>query len=172
MKLSLQPLVKPNRTDELDGIKLGGKKMKKVLRLTIMAALVIIVCLPSCKKEETDASKLILGRWTITSGNLWGETISDFRNETWEFKGNGSFYGALNAEEGKFVDYVDCNYTLTNNKLQFKGGDFDSGEWLIRRFELVIDNISITTLEVSGNCICDDEEGGTFTVPASFKLTK
>ena len=138
----------------------------------LMAAFVVIVCLPSCKKEETDASKLILGNWTITSGYMYGETISDFTNETWEFKENGKFHGAINAEEGKGVDYFDCNYTLIDNKLEFSGGDFDSGEWYLLKFELVVDKIMSTTLEVSGNCVCDDEEGGSFMEPVSFKLKK
>ena len=145
--------------------------MKKVLRLTILAAFVVIVCLASCKKEETDASKLIMGKWTITSGYMWGETLSEFANETWEFKENGSFHGALNADHG-YVDYVDCKYTIDGNKLTLSGGDFEDGGWLILSFELVVDNISSTTLEVSGNCVCDDEEGGTFLEPVSFKLKK
>ena len=138
----------------------------------LMAAFVVIVCLPSCKKEETDASKLIPGNWTITSGYMYGETISDFTNETWEFKENGKFYGALSADEGKGADYFDCNYTLIDNKLEFSGGDFDSGDWYLLKFELVVDKITSTTLEVSGNCVCDDEEGGTFMEPVSFKLKK
>lgn len=146
--------------------------MKKALHLVFMATVLVIACLPSCKKEETDPNKLILGNWTIISGSMWGGTITDFTNEIWEFKNDGSFYGALDAEEGKGAYYIVCNYTLNNNKLQFRGGDFDSGEWYILGFEFVVNNISSTTLEVSGNCICEDEDGGTFSIPASFKLTK
>lgn len=153
------------------GYNRAKKEMKKVSRLMILAAFVVIASLSSCKKEETDASKLILGKWTITSGSMWGETLSEFVNETWEFKETGNFHGALNADKGN-VDYFDCNYTLIDNKLQFKGGDFDSGEWVILGFELVVDKISSTTLEVSGNCVCDDEEGGTVLEPVSFKLKK
>ena len=145
--------------------------MKKVLRLTILAAFVVIASLSSCKKEETDASKLIMGKWTITSGYMWGETLSEFANETWEFKENGSFHGALNADHGD-VDYFDCKYAVDGSKLTLSGGDFDDGGWLILRFELVVDKISSTTMEVSGNCVCDDEEGGTILEPVSFKLKK
>ena len=153
------------------GYNRAKKKMRKTIFLCLAMAVAMII-MPSCKKDK-DASEQIQGKWTLTEGAMFGDIISDFVGETWEFKNNGKFTGALDGEEGKGVEYTDCNYTLDGNNLTLSGGDFNDDDWAIIRAELVINEISSKVLEVSGNLIGEGEDDGTtFKIPVSYKLKK
>ena len=95
--------------------------MKKVLRLTIMAALVILICLPSCSKPE----KQIIGKWKIISAKFDGYKDERAGGEVWTFKDNGKFSGYISY--GKNNGYeIDCNWYIDGNELMLKGGDLEA----------------------------------------------
>lgn len=114
------------KTDESDGIELGKEKMKKVLRLSFMAALVILMCLPSCTKPE----KQIIGKWKITYAKVDGYKIEEAKGETWAFKDNGKFSGYLcfPGKKGDAGGDIDCNWFIDGNELVLKGGDLEVSE--------------------------------------------
>lgn len=97
--------------------------MKKVLHLTILAALVVLICLPSCKKPE----KQIIGKWKITYAKVDGYNDGDAKGEVWTFKENGKFNGYLSFGKKDYDMYFDCNWSIEGNELVLKGGDLDFG---------------------------------------------
>lgn len=99
--------------------------MKKVLRLTFMAAMVILMCLPSCTKPE----KQIVGKWKITYAKVDGYKVEEAKGETWTFKDNGKFSGYISTgEKAGGGGYIDCNWFIDGNELVLKGGDLEASE--------------------------------------------
>ena len=102
------------------------QEMRKVLQLTVMAALVILMCLPSCTKPE----KQILGKWKITYAKVDGYKIEEAKGETWTFKDNGKFSGYMyfgGKKAGGGGD-IECNWFIDGNELVLKGGDLEASE--------------------------------------------
>ena len=90
------------KTDVPDGIELGVKKMKKFVRMILLAAIAMTMCLSSCTKKP---EKLIVGKWKVVSARCsdnnvkpWViEAIGNDKGETWTFKENGTFVGFMNV---------------------------------------------------------------------------
>ena len=143
--------------------------MKKALRLTIMAALVVLICLPSCTKPE----KQIIGKWKITSAKVNGYKDDDAKGEVWTFKDNGKFSGYLSL---KGETYFDCNWAIDGNELVLKGGDLEeSGSgW---SYEVVItldiEQLDKNNLVVSGKMkeeYYEDGEYETYSENVAYEL--
>ena len=146
--------------------------MKKALRLTIMAALVVLICLPSCTKPE----KQIIGKWKITSAKVDGYKDDDAKGEVWTFKDNGKFSGYLSFGKKSDDLYFDCNWAIDGNELVLKGGDLEeSGSgW---SYEVVItldiDQLDKNNLVVSGKMkeeYYEDGEYETYSENVAYEL--
>ena len=101
--------------------------MKKALRLTFLAALAILICLPSCTKPE----KQIVGKWKITYAKVDGYKVEEAKGETWTFKDNGKFSGFMcfgRKKAGDVGKNIDCNWFIDGNELVLKGGDLEFSE--------------------------------------------
>ena len=92
--------------------------MKKTLRLALMVALVILMCLPSCTKPE----KQIVGKWKIVYAKTDGYKDEEAEGELWVFKDNGRFRGYLGPDGDEDVY---CNWLIEGNELVLKGGDLE-----------------------------------------------
>ena len=131
------------------------KKMKKVLRLSLMAALVIMMCLSSCTKPE----KQIVGKWKITYAKEDGYNDKNAVGEIWTFKENGTFNGYL-------VDLGDvtAKWSIDGNELTIKGGDLEYSEsgsgWTDTEemvYTLDIEQLDKNNLVVSGKVKLKEE---------------
>lgn len=145
--------------------------MKKALRLTIMAALVVLICLPSCTKPE----KQIIGKWKITYAKADGYNDGDAKGEVWTFKENGKFNGYISW--GKKDDsYVDCNWYVDGNELVLKGGDLEvSGYGWSETVVLTLDieQLDKNNLVVSGKMkdeYYEDGEYDTYSSNVAYEL--
>ena len=97
--------------------------MKKALHLTLLAALLVLICLPSCTKPE----KQIIGKWKITYAKVDGYKDEDAEGEVWTFKDNGKFSGYISlGKKSRFE--CDCNWFIEGNELILKGGDLSASE--------------------------------------------
>ena len=151
-------------------------KMKKTLRLMLIAAFAVMVCLSSCKKDSStkdddtsstgnnsnssegeNNSNSILGIWEITYfEDIEGCEMNDAIGETWEFKKNGKFRGKLDAGD----EYYQCNWSMNANILKLSGGDLEDSEGIPYEsfdgykyestYELEIKNLTQNNLVVSG----------------------
>ena len=144
-------------------IKTATDDMKKMLRLTLIAAFALLISLPACTKPE----KQIVGKWEMTSLTVQGERLR-CRDAYMTFKDNGSV--RLSGE----IDYEDWDYTskwaMEDDELVIKGGDIDWGEeYYVLRLE--IDELTKETLELSGKMkgYYDDELEENIPVRASFE---
>ena len=146
--------------------------MKKMLRLTIMAALVVLICLPSCTKPE----KQIIGKWKITSAKVDGYKDDDAKGEVWTFKDNGKFNGYISFAGLKGETYFDCNWAIDGNELVLKGGDLEesgsgwSDEVVIT---LDIEQLDKNNLVVSGKMkeeYYEDGEYETYSENVAYEL--
>lgn len=95
-------------------------KMKKALRLALMAALVILMCLPSCTKPE----KQIVGKWKIVYAKIDGFKDEEAEGELWVFKDNGRFRGYLGLDDDDEEEEY-CNWLIDGSELVLKGGDLE-----------------------------------------------
>lgn len=102
------------------GYNRAKKIMKKVLHLTLIAALVILIGFPSCTKSP---EQQIVGKWKITRCKVDGSQDEDAKGEVWTFKENGKFSGYLDED---FND-CECNWYIDGSELILKGGDLDNG---------------------------------------------
>ena len=74
--------------------------MKKVLHFMLVAAVAILICLPSCQKDdELVGVESIVGKWKITSAKIDGTKIEDIIGKVWTFKDNGKFTGCIEADD-------------------------------------------------------------------------
>ena len=117
--------------------------MKRALHLTLSAALIILICLPSCTKPE----KQIVGKWIINYAKFDGYEDEDAEGEVWTFKENGKFRGYMVFDNKKIRSTekeggdIDCNWYIDGNELVLKGGDLEyseSGSGWSSRLEIVI----------------------------------
>ena len=142
-----------------------------MLRLTIMAALAILVFMPSCKKSDDSSDGLmggnngqkILGTWIINYAKVDGYVDDDAEGEYWRFSSGGQFEGYLSFGKKSREDEFMCNWTLDGNKLVLQGGELeDSGDdWSEKIvFTLNIDKLNQDVLVVSGKMKEDWTEGG------------
>ena len=133
-----------------------------------MAALMILICLPSCNKPEQQ----IVGKWKITYTKVDGYNDGDAKGETWTFKENGKFNGYISL--GKKDDmYFDCNWSIDGNELVLKGGDSGSGwsEELV--LTLDIEQLDKNNLVVSGkmkDTYYEDGEYDTYSCNVAYEL--
>lgn len=144
--------------------------MKKVLRFTLLAALAVLICLPSCKKsDDPTPEELVVGRWKITYAKLDGYKDEELEGETWSFKDNGKFSGCLFDED----EEIDCNWVINGKELVLKGGDLEysepdySAEAVIT---LDIEKLDKTDLIVSGKVKIEEVEDG-YHYSDSFKVS-
>ena len=114
--------------------------MKRMLRLTLIAAVAMIMCFSSCTKE-----KKIVGKWKITYAKEDGYNDKNAVSEIWNFKENGSFTGYLSGLEGE----ITCKWIVDGDELTLKGGDMEGSYYEII-YTLDIDEITNKTLVVSG----------------------
>lgn len=141
--------------------------MKKALRLTFMAALLLLIGLSSCTKPE----KQIIGKWKIVSAKFDGYKDEDAKGEVWSFKENGKFSGYLSFGKKSRMD-IDCNWHIDGDELVLSGGDLEFSEsgYGYSYSEEVILTLDIEQLDkkelvVSGKVrdeISGTEDGNTF----------
>lgn len=135
--------------------------MKKSLRMILLAAIAVTMCLSSCTKKP---EKLIVGKWKIVSARCsdnnvkpWViEAISNDKGEVWNFKENGTFIGYMNVlsllEFG--ISDVECDYICDDNMIEGRDGnlrgiiDGDTRYDIVFTFD--IDEISKKELSISG----------------------
>lgn len=113
-----------------------------------MAALMILICLPSCNKPEQQ----IVGKWKITYTKVDGYNDDDAKGETWTFKENGKFNGYISLGKQENM-YFDCNWSIDGNELVLKGGDLEvSGSGWSEELVLTLDieQLDKNNLVVSG----------------------
>ena len=150
--------------------------MKKVLRFTLMAALAILISLPSCKKsDDPKPEDLIVGRWKITYAKIDGYKEEELEDEVWSFKDNGKFTGCLEEED----EEIDCNWILNGNELVLKGGDLEYSEpgYSVEAvITLDIEKLDNKELIVSGKAKVEYYEEGygseTESIKVSYELMK
>lgn len=131
---------------------------------------VALFIMPSCKKDK-DASSLIIGTWEITEGSINNHMVSQYAGETFVFKSDGTFRGALYAEDkggGAGADYTDGTYTISGNTLKI----VEKGAWENEYFEFTIDEISNNKLELTGFWNMISAKYDYYKAPMSFKLKK
>ena len=107
-----------------------------------MAALIIMICLPSCTKPE----KQIVGKWEMISLTVDGDRMS-CRDAYLTFKDKGSvrLSGIIDGEDLDFSS----KWVMDEDELVIKGGDIDFGnEYYILQLE--IDELTKETLELRG----------------------
>lgn len=114
--------------------------------------------------------ELLKGQWTITEMRENGIKIPLATGKTWNFKDNGKFQGWLDEE----YNSIHCDYTYNNDIVTIKGGeleDIEDGEYYGEIvYRLYVDEITETSLELSGQIIELDEEGYE-SVEANLKVT-
>ena len=164
------------------GYNRAKKKMKKILRLSLMAALILMVCLPSCKKNETqisgngtqvsDNKEKIVGKWVISYAEFDGYDDEYVIGDHWKFKEEGKFIGNLafgKKKSNSKYDDIECNWRINGNKLVLEGGDLDDSDsgyddegyyswesnWV---FTLNIKQLDESNLVVSGTAKVDWKE--------------
>ena len=147
--------------------------MKKALRLTIMAALLILITLPSCTKPE----KQIVGKWKITYAKADGYNDTGAKGEIWTFKDNGKFNGYLSfGKKGRDDGYFDCNWSIDGNELVLKGGDLEvSGYGYSEEAVITLDieQLDKNNLVVSGKVKdewSEDGDHGTYSFNVAYEL--
>ena len=144
--------------------------MKKVLRFTLLAALVALICLPSCKKSDDPTFKeLIVGRWEITYAKIDGYKDEELEGETWSFKDNGKFSGCCFDYEYE----IDCNWVINGKELVLKGGDLEYNEPGYSAEAVVtldIEKLDKNDLIVSGKVKIEEVEDG-YHENDSFKVS-
>lgn len=145
--------------------------MKKALRLTLLAALMVLICLPSCTKPE----KQIIGKWKITYAKVDGYNDGEAKGEVWTFKENGKFNGYISL--GKKDDmYIDCNWSIDGNELVLKGGDLEvSGSGWSEELVITLDieQLDKNNLVVSGkmkDTYYEDGEYDTYSCNVAYEL--
>ena len=121
-------------------------KMKKTLRLMLIAAFAVMVCLSSCKKAE----KQIIGKWKITSCKENGQNVKKNVDETWTFKEGGKFSGTLGGDAYNAGPSVDCKWSISDNELTLNGGDLDDEDGSSITYILEIEELNKKVLVVSG----------------------
>jgi len=143
-----------------------------MLRLTLIAAVAMIMCFSSCTKE-----KKIEGKWKITYAKEDGYNDKNAIGETWTFKENGTFVGYLSY----FEQEVTAKWSIDGNELIIKGGDLEGSEsgsgwsdsWEII-YTLDIDQLDNKNLVVSGKAkeiYTETEDGYTDTDTDSWSVS-
>lgn len=108
----------------------------------IMAALMVLIVMPSCTKTP---EKQIVGKWKIEVAKEDGINDVDAVGEIWNFKENGKFEGYLSMLDEEIV----CKWVVDGNELTLRGGDLDvDNDELVYVFD--IDEINSRNLVVSG----------------------
>lgn len=119
--------------------------MKKALHLTLMAALAILLCIPSCTKPE----KQIVGKWKIVYAKVDGYKVEEAEGEFWTFKDNGKFKGYLSLDDFEEVEFY-CDWIIDGDELTLKGGDLECEEFEDIYIDLDIEQLDKENLVVSG----------------------
>lgn len=121
-------------------------KMKKIIySLSIVFLFAGMTLMTSCKPE-----KKVLGKWEVVYARIDSDKDDIIIGETWTFKENGKFIGALSEDE-----VVECDYSFDGKTLTFSGGDLkyeDIYEKEQYTITLDVEELSKQKMSLSGKC--------------------
>lgn len=114
----------------------------KIFNVLLLVALLAMLAISSCKKDEAQAEESLIGEWNVTEINSYYGKFSETGQNIFDDKFEKGQFGTFLFKE----DVVD--YSFTRNDTLYSGSDnwilsfekVNSGFTQVNRFKLVIGN--------------------------------